>query len=588
MGFFAAPATPAAAARGIADGGVKSEPFWNSLKGVRSMLRKWTSALALAALVVLPLAGQAQGDKQGQKAPPTIVVRLQSFDAVVDNIKTISKAVGKEEIGKQIVSAIKAQTGPDGLDGVDTKKPIGISVNLAGDFNSIYGVIMVPIKDQQKFLALLKNVNYPATKGKDNDIYEIEQNQVPGVRIGLRFLNGYAYISGPNPDILAKAEDLPTPAQVFAKGQDAVVSGVVRLDQIPEAFKANALMQLEDIIKTAKDKAGKDADTPAQKKLAADIVESGGKQLANFLKGATEVSGQLTINPKTHEIGIELSADGKKNSELDKTIAGLAKHPSIFGGLVKKGGDAVVAAHAVLPPELKASFNAVVDEALKKGLESEPDANKKAFAQKFFDAITPTLHSGDFDVIAYGKAHKNGQVTAVAGMKVQQAEKLTQTLRDLHKQLPATEQDHFKLDVSKVGTTSVHQVNIKLAPKEQKILGDGPLFIAITDQALFVATGKDALAALKDALETPAAPGTSLLHYEIKLAQLADLETGKDQDKVKAAAKKAFANDPGVIRFTIEGGQKLQIRISAGISVLDFAVSLMQKNQDVKFLDGAR
>src|SRR5262249_3437153 len=148
-------------------------------------------------------------------------------------------------------------------------------------------------------------------------------------------------------------------------------------------------------------------------------------------------------------------------------------------------------------------------------------------------------------------------------------------------QLPAAEQGLIKLDAAKVGNTSIHQVTLKLSPKEQKVLGDGPVYFAISDEALLVVAGRDALGTLKAARETPAAPAHGIFYYEVTVGPLVALAAQKEHEK--AAAKKAFASDPGLIRFSVEGGQKLQIRLNAAISILEFAVSVAEKAKEVKF-----
>jgi hypothetical protein len=540
------------------------------------MLRKWSVVLALLSVMLLPLAVQAQGEKQ----PPTVVLRVQSFDAVLTNLKVLTKAVGQEQIGKQIDAEIKKKIGPGGLEGVDTKKPVGLYANLSGELTDATGILMVPIKDQQKFLKLLENRNYPAKK--KGDVYVIDQTDVP-VDVGFRFAHGYAYITAVNLDILKKETNLLTPAQVFPKDSKALLSGVIRMDQIPEAFKMMALEKIDEELKKAKEKAQDDGKTPAQKKLNGQLIDTLGEQVKDFVRGAAEISGEFTIDPMTRQISFEYSVDAIKNSQLKKTFESMGKHTSIFGALATKKADAVESFHLVLPADLKKAFNNAMEEGIKQAVQEEPDADKKAAAKKFFEAVKPTLHSGDFDMAAYVQTHKDGQITAVGAVKVKDGAKLEGTLSELYKGLPQSEKDKFKLDVDKAGQVSIHQINIQgyLQPQDKKYLGDGPMFVAIRSDAAFIAVGKNALNSIKETLELPVTPGKKLLYYDIKLGPILKLVLQKDHEK--AAADKAFAKDPGQVRIIVESGQKFEIKVQADLSILEFGMILLQKNKEVLF-----
>jgi hypothetical protein len=250
-----------------------------------------------------------------------------------------------------------------------------------------------------------------------------------------------------------------------------------------------------------------------------------------------------------------------------------------------KGADAVQQIHVVLPAEVKKALNSLLEGEIAKGLEKEPNAEKKAIAKQVIDALKPTIYSGDYDLASAAQFSKDGQVTFVAGLRIQEGGKLEQMVRDLHKKLPATEQDHIKLDVDKIDNANVHQINIgpKLPPEAKKVLGDGPIYVAVTANALFIAGGKNGKEALKDVVTAPPGTSTKVAYYEYKVSAIANLLAKNSNEK--AAAKKAFANDPGLIRISVEGGQKLQINFSAALSVLEFGIALYQKAQEAQFKD---
>jgi hypothetical protein len=120
-----------------------------------------------------------------------------------------------------------------------------------------------------------------------------------------------------------------------------------------------------------------------------------------------------------------------------------------------------------------------------------------------------------------------------------------------------------------------------LKPADKKVVGDGPLFIAVRSDAVFFAVGKGGLDAIKEAAAMPTSPAKTMVYYDIKLGPILKLALKKEHEK--AAADKAFATDPGQIRVLVEGGQKFEIKIHASISILEFGVMVGTKAKEVQF-----
>ena len=99
--------------------------------------------------------------------------------------------------------------------------------------------------------------------------------------------------------------------------------------------------------KKAKVKTAKDVPGPALKKAVGDIVDAGGKEIADVLKGATEVSGQLKIDPKSGNFaGL---AGGHGSASWSKLIANVSGDWTSAGGFTggkigggTSGGNAVL------------------------------------------------------------------------------------------------------------------------------------------------------------------------------------------------------------------------------------------------------
>ncbi len=123
-------------------------------------MRKLVSLLALTVVVALPCAAPA-ADAQDK---PSVIIRFRSLDTLISEGKYIATLTGHEELAKQFEGFVKNQKGPKGLEGVDTKKPIGFAGIIGPQGIDSTGIVLVPIADQKAFLDFLERLNYAAEK----------------------------------------------------------------------------------------------------------------------------------------------------------------------------------------------------------------------------------------------------------------------------------------------------------------------------------------------------------------------------------------------------------------------------------------
>src|SRR5205085_6678231 len=90
---------------------------------------RWLFAPVLVG--VFAVASVQAGEKQPAKASP-IVVRVSSIDAVVNSTKRMMIAILGPGKAQEVEQQLAAQF-PNGLQGIDTKKPIGLYGNLDAD-----------------------------------------------------------------------------------------------------------------------------------------------------------------------------------------------------------------------------------------------------------------------------------------------------------------------------------------------------------------------------------------------------------------------------------------------------------------------
>src|SRR5262249_42537307 len=127
-------AAPPPASRPPVAGGRSGEPEVKESLMQRRVF-PWLAVLCLAAA---PAAARAAESP----AEPTLVVRVQSIDGLLDTFKYLANAAGQEEAARQIEGLIQARTGAKGLEGIDTKKPFGAYGVVSPDLQDSSAVVL--------------------------------------------------------------------------------------------------------------------------------------------------------------------------------------------------------------------------------------------------------------------------------------------------------------------------------------------------------------------------------------------------------------------------------------------------------------
>src|SRR5262245_27883797 len=257
------------------------------------MLKRWLSPLSILCLVAVPSLVQAQDAN-----PPTIIVRVRSLDAVIDNIKLVVALAGKENLADQIEGLIKTKIGPDGLVGIDPKRPLGGYVRLSKELEVPAGALMIPIADEKAFLGLLENLNLKVTRDKKG-IYSVSLKPAAPVDIAFRFANKYAYVTALNLEALEPSSLVP-PEKIFPANMPAV-SASVRLDQVPNAAKLIAVSVVEQKLEEEQNKR-QPGETPKQRDLRVQLLTQIAKHVRAVLEEGSELSIALDVSKKAGEL----------------------------------------------------------------------------------------------------------------------------------------------------------------------------------------------------------------------------------------------------------------------------------------------
>lgn len=518
-------------------------------------------------LVGLTLTATAQADSPR----PSVLLRLKALEELIGDLRFLAEESGREREAKQVEGILKARTGPNGLEGVDVKKPIGFYANLKPSLTESETMLLLPIADEKTFVAFLETLGFKATKDKDG-LYTLPAENIP-VPLLFRVANGYLYGTVKLSDKMTLPAKLPAPDAILGTGA-SLVALTVNVDQIPEQIRKLGVSSSGLILGNLKDQDMPGA-TEKQKAVRDAVVDLLSRFVRGVLEDATSSELKVDVDRKAKDLSVSFHLDSKPGSWLAKELGGLTPAKSGAAGLV--GKDSVMGGflHLAMPAELRKVANAAIEEAIGKGM-ANLDANAKDLLTPLIEALKPTATSGTLDVgLDVRGPGKKGKYTMVAAMQIEKGKGIEKAVKDLLAKLPAKDKAAITTDVATEAGVNIHRVQqSKVEPGAQELFGDGPLYFAVREEGLVVAMGEDALDTIKEAVRGKVGAGQPL-RVTLSAAKLAPL---MQQKGAKEAAKKAFVEaGSDQVRLSVTSDARMEVKLSVRTAVLRFAGLLEQK-----------
>lgn len=535
------------------------------------MYARALSFIALVGLAALPVPARA-----ADESIPTITVRIGSIDQLISDGKYLATLAGHGEQAKQFDFLLQAIAGPDGLKGIDSKKPLGLYGTVVDNVTESPAVVLVPISDPQAFLALLERLNVDAEKGND-DIYTLETDQAR-MPAYMRFANNYAYASIQKEAIRDKAK-LLDPGKVLAAPQEGdLLSVKLRFDRIPDALKQLFLIQFELQLADEREKRDPGAsDVEHEAKIR--TMDWMAKQVKAVVTNGQELSASLILDRRNEDIAVVMAFDGQPNSKLAQDIADLGVTPSLFAGAL--GSDSAMSGlvNFKVPAEMMKALEPALDKGIEEALseiQKEQDPTKRAQAEKAFKALVPTLKAGELDAAFSLRGPTNDQYTLVGGIKIKDGLDVEKMLRGVIQDLPEKDRLRIQLDADSIGTVKIHRINIpenQLDRKAQELFGTHPMFTAFTDKGVYLAMGPEGLRVIKEAI-TANPKRAPMFDFTLSLKRLAPVMTKENEGAVQAANKVFTQSGSDRVRIAVEGGKALKVSFTMKAPVVTFLSEL--------------
>ena len=534
------------------------------------MMRNLTKIILAAALLIPTLHPQ---QANAQTKAHALEMRLGSIDSMMETFYLLADRVGRNEEAKQLEKVLKAGTGPNGIQGLDPKRPMGVYGSIGPNGVDSEAVLAVPSLDDEKMLSaitlLASGLGGQVEKGKGGGAHVLNLNQSP-FPIYFRFEKKYCWATLRDESIIAPAK-LPDPESFLKAQPGSLISLKFDLAGVPEGLRQMAVDQLKEKIAEARDQSPPE-ETPKQKELRLQIASGIEEGLVAFLKEGGALSVEMGHDKASDEIFASTQLIPKAGDELAKAWNNLTDAETIGGGLVKSGGTLSLSMNLKVPSSLLKSFGAAVEELRNQALEKEKDPAKKELARNMFDAMMPTLKAGKLDFgMALSPSKGDDHQTMLLGMRVEEGAKVEDLVRKLAAVPTQPDGDKVTLDVGKASGIALHKVeqgaNSDQGAKD--LLGTTPGFFAVRPDAILLGAGPDGFAKLKDAIDSKKGP-SPLFACEVAFAHFAKInDRNLPKKKIEDAVKKSFGKDPESDRVKIlvesKDGLKLSFRLKTPV-----------------------
>jgi len=536
-------------------------------------LNRWTGALALAMGLLFGSSAVKAAAPAPKAEKPALVLRVAALDTLINDVFHLARVIGREDEVKQAEELLKNFTGPNGIEGLNTKKPWGIYGKIGPNGIDSEGVILLPIANQKGFLDFLEKLKQkPEEK---NGLYTLNVDSSP-FPLFFRFHNGYLWGTLRDENSIA-IEKLPDPAQLLAPEKTGALSLTFDFSALPEEIRKMALQQIETTIKEEKEKSVEN-ENEAKKKGRLAGVEMAGKLMSRILTEGGETGFKIDLDRTAEEFTLEMTFAGKEGSPLAKDLAEMGERKGLVANLAGADSAYCLGLNVKLPQSFSDVLVLGFKEGFKDGLAKQNDPKQKETAQKIHDIILPILQQGVYDLGAdFRGPAANGKYSVVGAVAVPGARKLEDLVKQLRKEVPdlATV---IELDVGKTGSTTFHRIAIDPMPPDlAKIVGNSPILVGFTDEVVYFGLGGNTQKAIEEQVGKGLKAGP-LVVADLHWARLAPMLASGDRTML-AAAKKAFDGKTGkdLFQMKIESGSKLTYKMTMKTQVLAFFSALAPK-----------
>ncbi|NLY00022.1 MAG: hypothetical protein GXY83_28320 [Rhodopirellula sp.] len=476
------------------------------------------AVLCITLLFAARSACQAQepAPSEGKEAAmkPVIALAFSGYDEILGDLRFMNP-----QLAMMVEGAVDNFTDSKGLEGLDKSRPWGFLVRTDGQEFPMHAFL--PVTDLKKLLAALEPaIGEPGDAGEGVYEFETESRVLYAKQVGdWAFVTTTAEGLDDVPQNPAKAlGDLP---------KDFDLGLQVTVKNVPPFFRQMILGMMQ--MGAQQGLPRQSDESPEDQQLRQKAFEQAMKQFSGMLDELDAFVLGIQIDEKAGLGALEYRMTAIEGSDLAEQMKQTGDLKTDYAGFlmpdaaVTFGSAAEIAQSDIeqVKTQLQTAKANAIEELSKQKLSDEELELAKKLVDELMGVLQKTIEGGKFDVAASAKIAPD-QLTGAAGARVVEPERVEEVLKALAKQLIEDEPraaDAIKLDAESFQDVRFHTFAVPLEELEnakglEKLVGDRlNVVVGVGKQSLYVAAGRDAVAALKQAIEKskagsdkPAAP----------------------------------------------------------------------------------
>ena len=456
-------------------------------------------SLALVFALALP------GTTRAQDAAPKVKITLESANQVLADLKLLSDLTTKTE--QKQWNNIEAIIDTF-LFGIDKTKPIGVTVTFNGAEEEIG--FALPVSNFKEFVRNNLGGFDINTRKIAPGLYRLSEKKK--TLAYMRYQKRYVTIN--NKRALVNAVYVAKKATAALLAKKHSLAATIRNKAGGEAARRKSFGLIrKNLIAAVKARKNESAEELA---LRREVLGFQLGEAERFVAESESLDLGFRVDPKTKQATLDIDLAAIPDSELDKSIRGLAVTPSHFANVPRdKASILAFRVHHPLDKFRRASLQLVLA-ATHKATQAEisrtpsvTDAQKAASTKalnSLVAVVQTTLAKGLLDGFVQVRPAQGGANVLVAGIRTDQGQQIRNALKAIPQSTVPTDVD---LNSEEISGISIHVVTVpaKLKGDFAAIFGnEKTLLIGTSNNAAWCAAGPGALKALKDAITAQAKP----------------------------------------------------------------------------------
>lgn len=454
------------------------------------------------------MAGSPKDPKQLKKVA---VVSLSCYDKTLDNVAMIGRVSGMPELARELIVILKLVAIQQGMAGPDRARPWGIVVQADGD--ELTGCAFIPAPDLAKLASLLEPVVGTA-ESIGGGVYKIPGRSRPAYvtqKDGWAF---FAYdpksLETTPPDPIGALDDLNTQYDLALR---------VYASNIPSKCREQLLDGLKNRVAAYSQRCSREPEFVYT--FRKKVVDAMAQPAATVLNDLDTATVGWALDTTARNTSVEFGVTAKENTPTSRAFASIRDLKSQFAGFrttrATVVGNWTIQLPSIESPQVSASVDAfrllITDNFERSGSSSDTVQVAKQLAADVADVVVASAHDGRVDG-GSAVVLKPDAVTLLAGGRVADSAKVADAVHKLvgvaTQREPAVAQ-WIKFDAAEHKSVRFHTLsipipqNVKDRQRVVALIGEKlETVVGVGPQSVYVAMGREPLAALKQVIDQSA------------------------------------------------------------------------------------